>query len=66
MLCPQGALAAFERAGEMGSAIGAYNAGLIHAEAGEQAAAITWLEKAAALGDAKAAERLAALKTTKH
>jgi len=60
MLCPEGALAAFERAAGMGSAIGAYNAGVMHAEAGDSAAAIVWLEKAAALGDAKAAARLVA------
>jgi len=64
MLCPDGALASFERAAGMGSAIGAYNAGVMHAEAGDRAAAITWLEKAAALGDAKAAERLAAMRVS--
>jgi hypothetical protein len=62
MLCPEGALASFERAAGMGSAIGAYNAGVMHAEAGDRAAAIIWLEKAAALGDAKAAERLTAMR----
>lgn len=62
MLCPDGALAAFERAAGMGSAIGAYNAGVMHAEAGDRDAAIKWLEKAAALGDAKAVERLAAMR----
>ena len=45
-------------------AIGAYNAGVIHQEAGERDAAIAWLEKAVALGDAKAATRLAALRAT--
>ena len=64
MLCPEGALAAFERAAAMGSAIGAYNAGVIHQEPGERDAAIAWLEKAVALGDAKAATRLAALRAT--
>ena len=64
MLCPEGALAAFERAAAMGSAVGAYNAGVIHQEAGERDAAIAWLEKAIALGDAKAAARLAALRAT--
>lgn len=62
MLCPEGALAAFERAAGMGSAIGAYNAGVMHAEAGDRAAATNWLEKASALGDAKATERLAMLR----
>lgn len=61
MLCPQGALAAFERAAELGSAIGAYNAGVMHAEAGDHATAIKWLRQAVALGDAKAAARLGAL-----
>ena len=64
MLCPDGALASFERAAGMGSAIGAYNAGVMHAEAGDRAAAIKWLEKAAALGDAKGAERLAAVRAS--
>ena len=62
-LCPDGALASFERAAGMGSAIGAYNAGVMHAEAGDRDAAIKWLEKSAALGDAKAVERLAAMRT---
>lgn len=62
MLCPDGALASFERAAGMGSAIGAYNAGVMHAEAGDRDAGIKWLEKAAGLGDAKAAERLAAFR----
>lgn len=65
MLCPQGALAAFERAAGMGSAVGAYNAGVMHAEAGDPAAAITWLEKAVALGDEKAAARLTVLRSDK-
>lgn len=64
MLCPDGALAAFERAAGMGSAIGAYNAGVMQAEAGDDVAAFKWLEKAAALGDAKAAERLAAMRAS--
>lgn len=64
MLCPQGALAAFERAAGMGSAIGAYNAGLMHAEAGDRTTAITWLEKAAALGETKAGAMLESLRST--
>ena len=52
MLCPDGALAAFERAAAMGSAIGAYNAGLMHAEAGRRDDAIRLLERAVALGEA--------------
>ncbi len=58
MLCPHGALAAFERAAEMGSAIAAYNAAMMHEEAGETDAARVWFRKAAALGDTKAAKRL--------
>ncbi|CAN7553273.1 hypothetical protein LJR143_003839 [Pseudoxanthomonas sp. LjRoot143] len=61
MLCQPRALAAFERAGDMGNAIGAYNAGLMHAEAGDRAAAITWLQKAQALGEGKAATALSLL-----
>ena len=41
--------------------IGAYNAGLMHAEADDGAAAITWLEKARAMGDEKATTALAAM-----
>lgn len=61
MLCPERALAAFERAAGMGSAIGAYNAGLMHAGNGDRAAAIAWLQKAVSMGEAKAPEALAAL-----
>lgn len=59
MLCPEGALAAFERAAGMGNAIGAYNAGLMHADSGDRAKAVTWLEKAEALGESKATAALA-------
>lgn len=62
MLCQERALAAFERAAEMGNAIGAYNAGLMHAENGDRTAAITWLEKANMLGEAKATAALATLR----
>jgi hypothetical protein len=61
-LCPERALAAFKRAGEMGSEVGAYNAGLILAESGDHDAAVTWLEKAATLGESKANGALAALR----
>jgi len=64
MLCPEGALAAFERAAGMGNAIGAYNAGLMRAEAGDYAAAINWLEKAATLGEGKATAMLTKLRAT--
>lgn len=61
LLCQERALAAFERAGDMGSGIGAYNAGLMHAEAGEVEAARRWLAKAQSLGEKKADDALAAL-----
>ena len=61
MLCPQRARASFERAAGMGSAIGAYNAGLMHADAGDRATAIAWLEKARALGEPKAGPALVRL-----
>lgn len=64
MLCPERALAAFERAAGMGSAIGAYNAGLMHAESGDRNTAITWLEKAEMLGETKAIAALATLRQT--
>jgi len=62
MLCEERARASFERAAAMGSAIGAYNAGLMHADAGDRATAIAWLEKAQALGEAKAAAALVRLR----
>lgn len=55
LLCQERALAAFERAAGMGSAIGAYNAGLMHAEQGDRTSAKTWLELAERLGEPKAA-----------
>ncbi|TYT26565.1 hypothetical protein FZO89_10000 [Luteimonas viscosa] len=58
MLCHERALAAFERAARMGSAIGAYNAGLIHAEKGDSVSAKPWLQLAARLGEAKAVDAL--------
>lgn len=61
VLCPDRALAAFERAAEMGSAIGAYNAALIHEHNGHRAKAIAALERAVMLGDEKAKARLANL-----
>lgn len=62
MLCQERALAAFERAAGMGNAIGAYNAGLMHAEDGDRSAAVTWLERAETLGEPKAAAALANLR----
>ncbi|WP_202845082.1 hypothetical protein [Luteimonas saliphila] len=61
MLCQERALAAFERAAGMGSAIGAYNAGLMHVDLGDRTSAITWLELAKRLGESKATAVLADL-----
>lgn len=58
MLCQERALAAFERAAGMGSAIGAYNAGLMHAEKGDSASAKPWLQLALRLGEVRAAKAL--------
>lgn len=58
LLCPERAMAAFKQAAELGSAIGAYNAGLMHADAGEQGDAEVWLKRAVALGEPKAAAAL--------
>jgi hypothetical protein len=60
-LCPERALAAFERAGAMGSSIGAYNAGMMHDRNGDREKAIAALELAVMLGDEKAGARLAML-----
>ena len=62
MLCQERALTAFERAAGMGNAIGAYNAGLMHAESGDRSTAITWREKAETLGETKARAALATLR----
>jgi len=61
LLCPDGALADFEAAAEMGNAIAAYNAAQVRLErnhAGDREAALKLLERAKALGDAKAAAEL--------
>ncbi len=61
MLCPDGALDAFEQAAKLGSAVGAYNAAIMHLERGTPAdshEAMALLERAVELGDAKAKERL--------
>jgi hypothetical protein len=63
-LCPDRALASFEKSAELGSPIGAYNAAIMRLERGgssNQKEALVWLERAAALGDAKAIEKLASL-----
>lgn len=62
-LCPDRALAGFERAAAKGSAIAAYNAALMRLERngdGDHAAALKLLERGAALGDAKSKARLEA------
>lgn len=62
-LCPDKALAGFERAAEKGSAIGAYNAALMRLERGadgDRAAALALLERGVSLGDAKSRVRLEA------
>ncbi|WP_454827914.1 hypothetical protein [Pseudoxanthomonas wuyuanensis] len=66
MLCQERALAAFENAAGMGSAIGAYNAGLMHAESGDRSTAISWLERAEVLGEGKATAALANLREAKQ
>ncbi|MGH8028422.1 MAG: hypothetical protein ACREO3_00660 [Arenimonas sp.] len=56
-LCPEEALARFEAAAAKGSAIAAYNAALVRLErkhSGDEKAAIAFMTRAAALGDAKA------------
>ncbi len=61
-LCPDKALAGFERAASKGSAIAAYNAALMRLERngeGDRAAALALLERGSALGDAKSRARLA-------
>jgi hypothetical protein len=63
-LCPEGALASFEKAAELGSPIAAYNAALMHLEKGDEAgrvAARALLERAVGLGDDKAGQKLASL-----
>jgi len=67
MLCPDKALAGFEAAAAKGSAIAAYNAGLMRAErmrAGDAEAALALFERGAALGDAKSAERAGKLRAS--
>lgn len=60
-LCPDKALAGFERAADKGSAIAAYNAALMRLERGgdaDRTAALALLERAAAQGDGKSRLRL--------
>ena len=61
-LCPDRALAGYESTAEKGGAIAAYNAAIMRLERngeGDRDAALKWLERAAALGDAPSRERLA-------
>lgn len=63
-LCPDRALAGFERAAASGSAIAAYNAGLMRLARGadgDRAAARKLFERGATLGDGKSRTRLEAL-----
>ncbi|HEY1136352.1 MAG TPA: hypothetical protein VGE64_02555 [Xanthomonadaceae bacterium] len=60
-LCPDKALAGFERAAGKGSAIAAYNAAMMRLERnedGDRVAALALLQRGAELGDAKSRERL--------
>jgi hypothetical protein len=60
-LCPDRALAGFERAAAKGSAIAAYNAAVMRLERdadGDRAAAFALLERGMALGDARSRARL--------
>ncbi|GAB2508794.1 hypothetical protein [Lysobacter humi (ex Lee et al. 2017)] len=60
-LCPDKALAGFERAAAKGSAIAAYNAALMRLERngeGDRAAALALLERGVALGDGPSTVRL--------
>ncbi|MBD8526180.1 hypothetical protein [Pseudomarimonas arenosa] len=63
-LCPERALAAFERAAAMGNAIGAYNAALMHEQAGDKEKAAQAFQRAALLGEAKAHARLDQIRDT--
>jgi hypothetical protein len=61
LLCPDQALAGFERAAAKGSAIAAYNAAVMRLERngdGDRAAALMMLERGVALGDSKSRARL--------
>lgn len=67
-LCPDKALAGFERAAAKGSAIAAYNAALMRLERGgdaDRTIALALLERAAALGDEKSQARLKKERTSR-
>ncbi len=62
-LCPDKALAGFERAARKGSAIAAYNAAIMRLERGDDGdadAGLALLERGASLGDARSRDRLEA------
>lgn len=64
MLCPETALATFERAARMGSAVAGYNAAVMRLDrgkAGDRQAAKALLESAVSLGDAPSLKILASL-----
>lgn len=61
LLCPDQALASYERVAGQGGAIAAYNAAIMRLERnadGDRDAALRLLERGAALGDARSRERL--------
>lgn len=65
LLCPDGALADFEAAAKMGSAIAAYNAALMRLERsrkGDLGVALKLLEQAVSLGDGPATAKLKSLR----
>jgi TPR repeat protein len=68
MLCPDRALRSFQDSAAAGNAIGAYNAGIMLLERngkGDRSAGLKLLRKSAALGDVKARQRIAALRSTR-
>jgi len=67
-LCPEKALASFEKGAAMGSGIGAYNAAMMRLELGgkdNQQTAIALLSRGSQLGDGKSEEKLRALRREK-
>jgi hypothetical protein len=67
MLCPDKALVGFEAAAAKGSAIAAYNAGVMRLERGEPGdakAALAQFDRGAALGDEKSAQAAAKLRAS--
>ena len=64
MLCPDGALRAYDASADLSNPIGAYNAAIMRLErgrAGDKQQAIALLKKSAVLGDKKAPAKLKAL-----